>query len=231
MSNPYGTLVLFGGEARGHEDLGRTLLEIAGGSRVAIVPMASAFTHPEETTIVVAGWLEALGAEVEGVMALSRTEADVEDLAARLDDADLIFVTDGSALHLRTTLKATALSTHLFAALESGRVVAASGAGATVFCDPMVDPRGGAPTVGLGPITTFTVVAHVGDDPDDVHLDKLHRTIELAPKDLPVVALPMRTGIVCRPDGTYEVIGDGHVTVYLGGQAVEAGIAALPSWR
>jgi len=33
---------------------------------------------------------------------------------------------------------------------EARGVLAASGAGATLVCDPMVDPRGGAYTVGLG---------------------------------------------------------------------------------
>jgi len=38
----------------------------------------------------------------------------------------------------------------MLAAYHGGGVLAASGAGATLVCDPMVDPRGGAYTVGLG---------------------------------------------------------------------------------
>ena len=53
-------------------------------------------------------------------------------------------------MHLRSVLKDSAVYEAMLAAYRGGAVVAASGAGATVLCDPMVDPRGGAYTVGLG---------------------------------------------------------------------------------
>ena len=53
-----------------------------------------------------------------------------------------MYLADGSPLHLRSVLKESALFEALLAAYHGGGVVAASGAGATLLCDPMVDPRG-----------------------------------------------------------------------------------------
>ena len=38
-----------------------------------------------------------------------------------------------------------------------------------VLTDPMVDPRGGALTLGLGMVDNLTVVPHFGDEHDDAH--------------------------------------------------------------
>ena len=42
-----------------------------------------------------------------------------------------------------------------------------------VLTDPMVDPRGGALTLGLGLVDNLTVVPHFGDEHDDAHGQKL----------------------------------------------------------
>ncbi len=231
MATAPGTLILLGGEDLGDPELGRYLLAASVGPRVAVIPMASAFERPEQVVFEAAEWLRPLGGQVEGLMASSRADAGLTELAQRLDDADLAYVTDGTALHLRTTLKATLLFERLMAMLERGAVVAASGAAATVLCDPMIDPRGGAPTVGLGPVRAFTVVPHVGHDEDDPRQEKLHRTVMLAPASLPVVALPVGTALVCLPDGRYEVIGRGTVSVYRARELVAEGVESLGPWR
>jgi len=113
------------------------------------------------------------------------------------------------------------------AVLERGATVAASGAAASVLCDPMVDPRGGAPTVGLGPNTSFLVVPHLGADADDPHGEKLARTVALARSSHPVVALGHGTGLVVVPGRPVEVIGAGELVVYRAGEVVPEGIGAL----
>ena len=75
-------------------------------------------------------------------------------------------------------------------------MVAGAGAGAMVLTDPMVDPRGGALTLGLGLVDNVTVVPHFGDEHDDAHGQKLERTVAMAPAALPVVALPARTALI-----------------------------------
>ena len=65
-----------------------------------------------------------------------------------------------------------------------------------VLTDPMVDPRGGALTLGLGLVDSVTVVPHFGDEHDDAHGQKLERTVAMAPAGLPVVALPARTALI-----------------------------------
>ena len=108
------------------------------------------------------------------------------------------------------------------AAWHDGATVAGSSAGASVLCDPMVDPRGGAYTLGLGLIGQLALIPHA----DTWSEDKRHRTLQLAPKGLPVVAIDERTALIRSPAGTWQVGGAGHVHVYLDGQEQE--LTALP---
>jgi cyanophycinase len=209
-----GILLVGGGEV-GDEALGRWLREHAVGAWVAAVATAAAFDVPEESVVSLAGWLGPLGFEVEGIMAFHRAEADLDELAARVAAADVVYVLEGSALHLRTAIKGTALLAGIESALARGALVVASGGAAAALCDPMVDPRGGAPTVGLGLVRSLCVVPHVGADPDDEHGEKLHRLLGLFPPALPVVALGERARCFLH-DGEVALVGD--AVAYLGGQ-------------
>ena len=61
-------------------------------------------------------------------------------------------------MHLRSVLKETPLWEAIVEAVGSGGVVAGSMAGAMVLTDPMVDPRGGAFTLGLGLVRGLAVI-------------------------------------------------------------------------
>jgi cyanophycinase len=90
----------------------------------------------------------------------------------------------------------------------------------------MVDPRGGALTLGLGLVDNLTVVPHFGDEHDDAHGQKLERTVAMAPAALPVVALPVRTALIREGDGTWRSEGAGTPVVFVGGAQTE-GLGAL----
>ena len=124
--------------------------------------------------------------------------------------AKFVYLADGSPLHLRSVLKDSALFEALLASYHGGGVLAASGAGATVLCDPMVDPRGGAYTVGLGVVHNLAVFPYHGTAAD--HLRE--RSIDLLPSNATLVGVDEETALVCDPSGTWRVAGSGHVTVY-----------------
>ena len=107
-------------------------------------------------------------------------------------------------------LKDSALFDALLASYHGGGVLAASGAGATVLCDPMVDPRGGAYTVGLGVVHNLAVFPYHGTAAG--HLRE--RSIDLLPSNATLVGVDEETALVCDPSGTWRVAGSGHVTVY-----------------
>jgi len=227
MPDPSGTLLLLGGADLGDPTLAQELVRASRGPKIKVLPIGRAFEGPEAAVVAVAEWLGPLGAEVEGVMALTRSDAEHEELAARLDDADAIYLTDGAALHIRTVLKDTKLHDHLRGAFEGGATVIASGAAASALCDPMVDPRGGAPTVGLGFTTRFMVVPHADGDPDDPNGEKLHRTVTLASADHVVIALGARSGVMLTPDQRVTLLGAQELRVFRGGVELPQGLASL----
>jgi cyanophycinase len=110
----------------------------------------------------------------------------------------------------------------LVLAWNDGAVVAGSSAGAMVLCDPMVDPRGGAFTLGLALVGQLAVIPH--HDTWPAHKEK--RTLDLAPAGLPIVGIDERTALIRNPDGGWASSGAGDVTVFLDGK--EAGLDALP---
>ena len=213
-----GTLALVGGDEWTEGcTFDASLLKASGGTDVVVLPTAAAYQHPERVVLRAAEWFEPLGAQVEGLMVVDRAAAEDPGMAAVLAGARFIYLSGGSPLHLRAVLKRSAVFEALLQAFAGGAVLAGAGAGAMVLTDPMADPRGGALTLGLGLVDTFTVVPHFGDEHDDAHGQKLERTVAMAPVALPVVALPARTALIRDGRGAWRSEGAGTPTVFVGG--------------
>jgi cyanophycinase len=222
-----GTLALVGEEEWSEGcTFDAALLAASGGTHVVVLPTAAAYQHPERVALRAAEWFDPLGATVEGLMVVDRASAEDRGMAAKVAGASFVYLSGGSPLHLRAALKKSAVFEALRAAYAAGAVVAGAGAGAMVLTDPMADPRGGALTLGLGLVDNLTVVPHFGDEHDDVHGQKLQRTVAMAPAALPVVALPARTALIREGGGAWRVEGVGTPSVYVGGTPTE-GLGAL----
>ena len=155
-------------------------------------------------------------------MVLSRADAEDPDHAAAVRAARFIYLGGGSALHLRSVLKQSAVWRALQEAWRDGAVIAGSGAGAMVLGDPMVDPRGGAFTLGLG------LVEHAGASCPASRAwspERLRRTVSLTGEGVALVAVDERTAVIRSPEGAWSVEGVGSASVHVGG--VVAGFEAL----
>ena len=213
-----GTLALVGGgEFADGCDFDRDLLAASGADEVVVVPAGAAFEHPQRVVEAAVRWFEAFGGKARGLDILNRRDAVDPANADEVRSARFVYLAGGSPMHLRSVLKDTPTWDALVHAWQDGAVVAGSSAGANVLTDPMVDPRGGAFTVGIGLIAPLAVVPHANTWSDD----KLHRTQSLAPKATPVVGIDERTALVRSPDGEWSTAGAGSVRIWLGGQPAE----------
>lgn len=218
-----GTLALVGGaEWRGGCDFDRDLLAASGADEVLVLPTGSAFEHPAHLVEAAERWFGELGAKVRGVDVLTRPDALDPDKVAAIASARCIYLAGTSPMHLRSVLKDSPAWDALVAAWEGGATLAGTSAGAMVLCDPMVDPRGGALTLGLGLLTNLAVIPHH----DTWSEDKAKRTLKISPKGMPIAAVDERTALLRAPDGTWSAAGAGSVTVYVDG--APADLSALP---
>jgi cyanophycinase len=211
-STPKGTLALIGGGEWGehHQALDRRLSELSGSSDIVVLPTAAAFEHPERVGETAARHFAPLGVSTQTLHVLNRRDAEDPAHAKTVEKASFVYLADGSPMHLRSVLKDSAVYDAMLAAFRRGAVIAASGAAATVLCDPMVDPRGGAYTVGLGFVEGLAVFPYHGTAAD--HL--LQRSVELKPADAILVGIDTETALVREPGPAWSVAGAGVVTVY-----------------
>jgi cyanophycinase len=218
MTEP-GVVALVGGaEWQEGADFDAELLA-RSGPEVVVLPTAAAYEHPERAVAWAERWFAGLGGRVRGLMILRRPDAEDPQNAAVLRDARFVYLGGGSPLHLRSVLKDSAAWTALVEAWREGATIAGSSAGAMVLTDPMVDPRGGALTVGLGLVEQLAVMPHHRHlDDRDARAAHVRRTLELAPATVPVAGIPERTALIRDPDGTWRESGAGHVTIYLAGE-------------
>lgn len=218
-----GILALVGGAEFGEGcEFDRALLESADADEVLVLPTAAAFEHPQRLVDRAVSWFAGLDAVATGLDVLTRRDALDPANAEIVRAARVIYMAGSSAMHVRSVLKATPVWDALVEAWQDGAALAGSSAGGMVFTDPMVDPRGGAFTVGLGVIAPLAFVPHADTWSDD----KLHRTQSLAPARIPVVGVPERTALLRAPDGTWSVAGVGEVRVWLDGKTSD--LTALP---
>lgn len=217
-----GTLALVGGgEWQDRCSFDAELLATSGTTEVLVLPTAAAYEHPARAVETATRYFAGLGATVRGLMVLSRPDANDDANAEAVRAARFIYLGDGSSLHLRSVLKDSKVWQALEEAWHDGAVLAGSAAGGMVLGDPMIDPRGGAFTVGLGMIEQLALLPHA----DTWSPDKAHRTYSLAAGGVRIVAIDEQTALIRDAAGSWRSTGAGQVTVYLDGRP--AGLDAL----
>ncbi len=217
-----GTLALIGGADFGtsvdhHQPL------FAPGSKIDLLPTAMAFEDPRSVAEAAVAHFAQLDVEVRVLDVTTRADAMDPQLVAAVEASEAIYLSGGSPMHLRSTLKDTPLLDALVRSWRAGATVAAAAESCSVLCSHMVDNRGGAFTVGLGLITSMTVITRF----DTWSADKRHRTISLAAPDLVVAGIEDSTALVRASDGAWTVEGTGSVHVFRGGTPVQ--LTDLPS--
>jgi cyanophycinase len=218
-----GTLALVGGaEWRDGCEFDRDLLDASGGSEVVVLATAAAYEHPERAVATAREWFDRLGASVHDLGVLARPDALEESAGEVVRDARFVYLADGSPMHLRSVLKDTPLWEALVATWDAGAVLAGSGAGAMVLCDPMIDPRGGALTLGLGLVEQLAVIPHH----DTWSEDRARRTLQITPASMPLAGVDERTALIRHPDGHWSAKGTGRIVVYVDGE--ERDLSVLP---
>lgn len=207
-----GTLALVGGGewTDGCAALDTTLLERSAGADVVVLPSAAAYEQPGAVAERAVDWFATLGANATPVMVLTRRDADNDANVKAVKGASFVYLSDGSPLHLRSVLKGSQLWDVIVAAYRSGAVLAASGTSAAVVCDPMVDPRGGAYTVGLGVVRGVAVFPFHGSTAEHMR----DRSVDLLPRETVLAGIDERTALVREGDGSWRVVGEGSVTLY-----------------
>lgn len=198
-----------GGPFVANDDLDARLLAEVGATEVVVLPTADAFEHPERLVAAAMNWAERLGVEVEALMVLARREALDPGAAGVLRDARAVYLVGDQPLHLRSVLKDTPLWDAVRDVLARGGLVVATGGSASALCDPMVDPRGGAFTLGLGLVTGVAFVSEA----ETWSAERLHRTVELA--DTVLACAPSGSALV-RRGSAWEQVGEVEVHGELG---------------
>lgn len=194
----------------------KTLLENSGAAEVLVLPTAAAYEHPERSVEAARAWFGEFGAPVTAAPILARPHAEDPSLAELVKAARFIYLSDGSPLHLRSVLKDSLVWRALVEAWLAGATIAGSSAGATVLGDPMVDPRGGTFTLGLGLIRNFAAVPHwemwTGN--------RARRMSHLTPRGAVVAEIEEQTALIRWPDGRWESHGAGHVVLKRDGATI-----------
>lgn len=207
-----GTLALIGGgEWTDGCSFDAELLSASGSDEVLVLPTGSAYENPHHLVEQAAAWFDRLGAKVVEVPVLTRADGLVRDNVDAVGRASFIYLAGASAMHLRSVLKDSPVLDAMLAAYDAGAVLAGTNAGADVLCDPMVDSRGGAFTVGLGVVSGLAVIPRS----NTWSHDKIHRTVELAPPGVALAEVPEATAMIRSADGMWRGAGVGEVQVYV----------------
>ena len=213
-----GWLALVGGHewTDGCRAIDELLLKETSAKDVLVVPTAAAYEHPQRTIDAAKAYFGEFGVKVKALDVLARPAASDKANVKAVKAAKLVYFGDGSSLHLRSVFKDSPVWDALVDVWNDGAAVAGTGAGAMVLGDPMVDPRGGAFTLGLGLVPSMAAMTTT----HEWHHETKRRTIQLATKGVPLVAVDDATAVMRSPKGEWSVVGVGAATVYLDSEEV-----------
>jgi hypothetical protein len=176
---------------------------------VVIVPTAAAFIGVTESALLASDPFDEYDVRVEALMVSDRAATNDTHSIDRLANADLVVLCDGSPLHARSVWRATAFGE----ALNAARTLVAIGAVSSVLGDVMIDPRGGAPTTGLGFRRGGALCLPSSDE-------QMVRTRSLLGNDVALFVIAP-TGIVHHDGNEWRVVS-GDVVVTRGHDIIES---------
>jgi cyanophycinase len=182
--------------------------------RVVIVPTAAAYESPNAVVESAIQGFAGDGIEAGVCLALSRTETDAPRFAHQVGGATFLYLTDGSAMHLRGTFKDSAVWQAIVSAWEGGATLAAAPGSAMAIGDPMIDPRGGAFTLGLGLIRDFAIIPAA----NTWSAERRKRTLKMAGTNVCLAMIDDNATLVRTNEGEWKACGKGHVTVLRNGE-------------
>jgi len=203
-------------------ELDRELLAAIGRPRPRVVVIPTAAAPDGET--VFRRWadmgiahFEALGAEVEPVLARNTEEGDDEAAIQAIGEADLIYLSGGSPSFLADVLTDSRLGWAIADAHDRGAVIAGCSAGAMVLGGRLAGLRRRMLpwplrwSDGLGLVPGVAVLPHY-----DAWPEPLTALMALqAPAGIDVIGIDEDTALVGR-DRAWRVHGVGRVTVWQG---------------
>ena len=128
-------------------------------SRVCVLGTAAAFQGSSESIGALVELEVWRGATVTGIEAIDRASANDSVLIAEVASADLVVLADGAALHARSVWRGSALGETL-----ATSTLLAVGSVGSILGETMIDPRGGAPTTGLGFFDDVVISVPAGAD-------------------------------------------------------------------
>ena len=182
-------------------------LDVRARADVVIIPTAAAFIGITEAALVTGSVFDDVDARVEALMVSTRAEANDRYYLERLAQAELVVLCDGSALHARSVWRDSAFGE----AIKAASRLVAIGAVASVLGEVMIDPRGGAPTTGLGYRGAAALCQASSDD-------QMLRTRSLL-GDVTLVTIGA-TGVVHHDGDEWRVVA-GDVVVTRGHDVIE----------
>ncbi len=190
-------------------DVALAELEGHASPRVCVVATAAAFRGPAAAIEEVEQPLARRRANVVTLTVLDRASANDPDVVAIVVASDLVILCDGAVLHARSVWR------HSLLGEELGRSsLLCVGATGSVLGATMIDPRGGAPTTGLGLFDDVVLGVHASAEQSQRTRDLLVREtlVELGPRSM--VAY----------DGAWRVLDGRDLEVTRAGVAVDLGL-------
>jgi hypothetical protein len=111
-------------------------LRVTSDTDVILVPTAAAFVGAAESAIELSSLFEEYEAKIEALMNLDRSSSDEPYFARRILEADLVVLSDGSALHAKSVWHASSVGE----AIRDARRLVAIGSVSSVLGEVMIDP-------------------------------------------------------------------------------------------
>lgn len=208
-----GYLVLNGGEAFSTEsrEADRAWLKLLRDDhspRVVVVPAAAMDKH-QKIAHETCKYFSGLNTFAEYKLITNQTLANTQVEYETLEKVEAIVLPDGSPIDLIARLKGTHTAKALFGALERKAAVMATGASAMALCGVYWFAGEWEPGLGLAP--HLAVLVHHNLVAGRLTPERLLATL---PAGITLMGIDQHTTLICHPDDSYQVAGQGVVTVY-----------------